>query len=323
MARPTEQAVTAFIALIDKWLMLQGVTYTIHQPDPPAALRETTNHSSPTEQDDIPIFVDQEPSLDDLLLDQEREAALIGSLSAQIDITCMDKELVQATSAQLLHEFTALSLPPAAVTEFASSHIKKQVAVLRKSADHINLPPAFEVMVVSTLEPNGKVDDITTIYPPKDVTWFNFKSSIRRATGSWQSLEAGFPSGYGIKEGEWLYQHAHKFIPAKPIYPLTTAQHFEEMCNTMEQTDTTVLIWHERIWKECQARQKWAAEVRDRRSEYAEDEPLNPDRTPYFEAEFDDYDWGEIDFSEEVEEHRRTYMMPELEGPGEDAMDEE
>ena len=71
---------------------------------------------------------------------------------------------------------------------------------------------------------------------------------------SWQATQAGYPHGYSLEDGKWVYQLTKKSIPRKELHDLKTAQQYREMQNKMKKENLGILVWHEKIWQEAQGR---------------------------------------------------------------------
>ena len=132
---------------------------------------------------------------------------------------------------------------------------------------------------------------------------------------SWQAREAGFPSGYSLADGKWMYQTAARgSAPEKEMYDLVTTEQYRTMRDKMDKDDSVgVLVWHvslnhlfdyllgssgthtkqkDVVWTASQESKARAAEEITVRCDNPEDEPMNEDGTPMFNPTFDP--WKEL-----------------------------
>ena len=79
---------------------------------------------------------------------------------------------------------------------------------------------------------------------PVRASWKQCQDQLTELTKTWQAKEAGYPNGYSLRDGKWLYQTCKGSLVEKPMHDLATAQEYKDMRSLMDKTVAQVLIWH-------------------------------------------------------------------------------
>lgn len=82
---------------------------------------------------------------------------------------------------------------------------------------------------------------------PRLASWRDLQDLLTRTTATWQAEEAGYPKGYGLKHGKWLYQTFESSVPQKHTYDLVAVHQYHEMRSKMDKMGVSVLVWHVRL----------------------------------------------------------------------------
>lgn len=67
---------------------------------------------------------------------------------------------------------------------------------------------------------------------------------LSTATVSWQANLAGFPDGYNLSHGKWMYQVVKDSMPDKEMHELVTTEQYCDMRGKMYNDGVEALVWH-------------------------------------------------------------------------------
>jgi hypothetical protein len=109
------------------------------------------------------------------------------------------------------------------------------------------------VRIVASVETDGETINGIKQHFKKTTTWNDFQAALTSKTATHHSAIAGFPNGYSLADGKWLYniQRGCTIHSAK-LHDLTTEFQYQTMRRICDEPDTKVIIWHERIQEEAQ-----------------------------------------------------------------------
>ena len=133
-----------------------------------------------------------------------------------------------------------------------------------------------------------------TYHLPANISWARMQAALTRMTLGWQAREAGYPHGYTLEHGKWLYSDGK----AGTMVDLATEGDLAKLRKRLRQgEDRQVVVWHERLWDKWEAARIEAGEDREAESERDDwltqngwevwDPFNNPDH-----ADFDRIDFG-------------------------------
>lgn len=144
--------------------------------------------------------------------------------------------------------------------------------------------PTFPVTAVTTLHLDGSPSDRLTYHLPCTTDWPTFLDALRHLSVSWQATEAGYPRGYGPKDGTWWWQR----WPADDFTELVDERAYRELRRLIEDEKRTqpVLLWHTLQRRQAEEARKRTDDLRDRRS-ISGVEPVDEEGWPVYERYFD------------------------------------
>lgn len=230
---------TDLIALLDRFIFLEGCTLNAHPIRPEAILPPLTTDGTP-----IAVQMYATQSLPDHLDAHDRELEEIKLLSARIATLISLQPVFQAADAILDSEFAA-SLPKPQDLKFPS--LAAKIATLRNLQHHVAQPPRpqeFKTYIVTAIDDAGSVDPFTTIYLPVDIDWIGYAEILTKHTQHPKATADGFPDGYTLKEGRWLYQRIVKGQREERFCDLGCEKEFWGMRREMRREGIGVLVWH-------------------------------------------------------------------------------
>ena len=235
----TNALATDLIALLDRFIFLEGCTLNAHPIQPEAIL-------PPLPTDDTPIAVQMyaTQSLSDHLDAHDRELEGFKLLPTRIATLISLQPVFQATDRILDSEFAA-ALPKPQTLTFPS--LAAKIATLRNLQHHVAQPPRpqeFKTYIVTAIDDAGSADPFTTLYLPVDIDWIGYAEILTKHTQHPKTTADGFPDGYTLKEGKWLYQRIVKGKREEKSCELGCEKEFWGMRREMRREGIGVLVWH-------------------------------------------------------------------------------
>jgi hypothetical protein len=228
------------IALLDRFLFLEGCTLTTHPVRP-----ETTLPSLP--RDDTPIDVQMyaTPSLSVHLEAQEKEAQEKKLVASRIAVLSRYSLVTQAANEILDAEFATLpkALQPETTAFKAFSSKLAVLRQLQQRASEPPRPPEFTTHIVTALEESGSASPFTTIYLPRTISWIDYADVLAQYMQRAQAAVGDCPSGRTQQEKKWQYQ---LFVTGKreeKVQELGCEADFRRMRREMKTKRGGVLVW--------------------------------------------------------------------------------
>ncbi|KAK3700569.1 hypothetical protein LTR37_015897 [Vermiconidia calcicola] len=246
------------IGLLDRYLRLTGRTLTSHHSNPTEAITSVAQDAvKDTNDDDVPVSLRIFPavSLSDHLKELERVKQELKDISARVKILYQDEPVVDTAKELLTTEYLRLTRD-VDVFSFRKKSVGDMLAIVRAEQKR-PLEPAFEtftINLVDVLMEDGGSANMATRHINKNTSWNMVQEVLSKMSLSWQATQAGYPHGYSLEDGKWLYQFTKRSIPRKELHDLKTAQQYREMQNKMRKEGLGILVWHEKVWQEAQAR---------------------------------------------------------------------
>lgn len=270
---------------------------TSYEPDVSKAFHDAYTSLQTTERLTAPASVQLFSGFNTAIGDDTEDLA---HLEARLVAKLLDYQLRDAANERLITEHSTL---PAVVQvpRFGSLSWAEKYAQLLFAKEKLRNPPVatFNVKVVTKLLQNGCPESMVPIYLPVSTKWSEFQSAIRDVTGTWQSAEAGFLAGYGLKEGGWVVQYIANGQSTRHV--LRTERQYRDLRSEAQKEtsrENGPVIWHVMIQKASDDAKTRAAELRDVRSKEPNREPMNADGTPMFEPTFEESDWERVAYEE-------------------------
>jgi hypothetical protein len=228
------------IALLDRFLFLEGCTLTTHPVRP-----ETTLPS--LSRDDTPIDVQMyaTPSLSVHLEAQEKEAQEKKLVASRIAVLSRYSLVTQAANEILDAEFATLpkALQPETTAFKAFSSKLAVLRQLQQRASEPPRPPEFTSHIVTALEESGSASPFTTIYLPRTISWIDYADVLAQYMQRAQAAVGDCPSGRTQQEKKWQYQ---LFVTGKreeKVQELGCEADFRRMRREMKTKRGGVLVW--------------------------------------------------------------------------------
>jgi hypothetical protein len=229
---------TDLIALLDRFIFLEGCTLNAHPIQPSATL-------PPLPRDDTPIAVQMyaTPSLSDHLASHDAELEEFTHLATRI-ATLTALPSVRLTADKILDsEFAALLKPQK--LKFPS--LAAKLATLRNLQQHLAQPARpqeFKTYIVTATNDAGSADPFTIIHLPVTIDWLEYAEILTQHTQHAKTTADGFPDGYTLKEGKWLYQRIVQGRREGKFCDLGCEREFKGMRREMRRQGIGVLVWH-------------------------------------------------------------------------------
>jgi hypothetical protein len=234
----TTALATDLIALLDRFIFLEGCTLNAHPIQPSATL-------PPLPTDDTPIAVQMyaTPSLSDHLAAHDRELQESEHLATRI-ATLTALPSVRLTADKILDsEFAALLKPQK--LKFPS--LAAKLATLRNLQQHLAQPARpqeFKTYVVTAIDSSGSADPFTIVHLPVTTSWLDYAEILTQHTQHAKTTADGFPGGYTLKEGKWYYQRIVRGRREEKFCELGCEREFKGMRREMRRQGIGVLVWH-------------------------------------------------------------------------------
>lgn len=196
---------TDLIALLDRFIFLEGYTLTTHPVQPEVTL-------PPIPSDDTPIAVQMyaAPSLSAQLENHDQELREKSLLVTRIATLVKKTSVSQAANALLDAEFASLpdTLTPKTTTY---KSLTSKLATLRERQQRATQPPPppeFKTHIVTALDDPGFASPFTKIYLPYTISWSDYVDLLRNYTRHLLVEGDGDDdvAGSTMPEGKWYYQ---------------------------------------------------------------------------------------------------------------------
>lgn len=234
----TAALATDLIALLDRFVFLEGCTINAHPIQPSTTL-------PPLPLDDTPIAIQMyaTPSLSSHLTAHDLELQESQLLATRIATLINLPSVSQAADKILDSEFAALPKPQ--VLKFPS--LAAKLATLRNLQQRAAQPPRpqeFKTYIVTAINDAGSVDPFTIIHLPVTTDWSEYAEILTKHTQHPKTTADGFPDGYTLKEGRWFYQRIVKGRREEKLCDLSREKEFRGMRREMRREGIGVLIWH-------------------------------------------------------------------------------
>ncbi|GAB7333581.1 hypothetical protein MBLNU13_g05152t1 [Cladosporium sp. NU13] len=205
LADNTNALATSLIALLDRFIFLEGCTLNANPIQPETIL-------PPLPTDDTPIAVQMYATqfLSDHLSAHNRDLQETQLLSTHIATLTNLPSVFETADKILDSEFAAALLKPQDLT-FPS--LAAKLATLRNLQHHVTQPPRpqeFNIYIVTAINDAGSADPFTTIYLPVTIDWVGFAEILAKHTQHAKTTADGCREGYTLKEGKWFYQRIVK-----------------------------------------------------------------------------------------------------------------
>ena len=244
LADNTNALATDLTALLDRFIFLEGCTLNAHPIQPQTIL-------PPLPTDDTPIAVQMYAtlSLSDHLDAHDRELEEVAVLQTRI-ATLTDLPSVLDTADKILDNEFATALTNSQNLNFPS--LAAKLATLRNLQHHVASPrpQEFKTYIVTATNDAGSADPFTTIYLPVTIDWVGYAEILTEHTRHPKTTADGFPDGYTLKEGKWLYQRIVKGRREEKFCELGCEKKFRGMRREMRREGFGVLVWHvSRPWR--------------------------------------------------------------------------
>jgi hypothetical protein len=234
----TAALATDLIALLDRFIFLEGCTLSAHPIQPSITL-------PPLPTDDTPIAVQMyaTPSLSDHLTAHDLDLQESQLLATRIATLTSLPSVSQAADKILDAEFAALPKP--LILKFPS--LAAKLATLRNLQQRAAQPPRpqeFKTYIVTAINDAGSVDPFTIIHLPVTVDWNAYAEILTKHTQHPKTAADGCPEGYTLKEGKWFYQRIVKGRREEGLCDLSCEKEFRGMRREMRREGIGVLVWH-------------------------------------------------------------------------------
>lgn len=226
------------IALLDRFIFLEGCALNVHPTQPSATL-------PPLPVDDTPVAVQMyaTPTLSEHLSAHDLELQESHLLATRIATLTNLPSVSQAADKILDSEFAALPKPQ--ILNFPS--LAAKLATLRNFQHRAAQPPRpqeFKTYIVTAINDAGSVDPFTIIHLPVDIDWIEYAEILTKHTQHPKTTADGFPDGYTLKEGKWFYQRIVKGRREEKLCDLSCEKEFRGMRREMRREGIGVLVWH-------------------------------------------------------------------------------
>lgn len=234
----TTALATDLVALLDRFIFLEGCTLNAHPVQPEDIL-------PPLPDDNIPIAVQMyaTPSLSDHLDAHDAELQESTHLSTRIATLTALPSVRLATDKILDREFAALLKPQ----KLKFSSLTAKLATLRNLQQHLTQPPRpqeFKTYIVTAVNDTGSADPFTIIHLPVTASWLDYAEILTQHTQHWKTTADGFPDGYTVKGGKWFYQRIVKGRREEKFCELGCENEFRGMRRELRREGIGVLVWH-------------------------------------------------------------------------------
>jgi hypothetical protein len=234
----TNALATDLIALLDRFIFLEGCTLNAHPIQPEVTL-------PPLPTDDTPIAVQMyaTPSLSGHLAAHDRELQESQLLATRIATLTQLPSVSQAADKILDSDFAALLKPQ--VLKFPS--LAAKLATLRHLQQHAAQPPRpqeFKTYIVTAINDAGSVDPFTIIHLPVTIDWVEYAEILTKHTQHPKTTADGYIDGYTLKEGKWFYQRIVKGRREEKRCDLSCEKEFRGLRREMRKEGIGVLVWH-------------------------------------------------------------------------------
>jgi hypothetical protein len=238
LATNTTALANDLIALLDRFIFLEGCTLSAHPIQPSATL-------PPLPTDDTPVAVQMyvTPSLSDHLAAHDAELQESTHLATRIATLTALPSVRQTADKILDSEFAALLKPQK--LKFPS--LAAKLATLRNLQQHLSQPARpqeFKTYIVTATNDTGSADPFTTIYLPVTTSWLDYAEILTQHTQYAKTTADGFPDGYTLKEGKWYYQRIVKGRREEKFCDLGCEKELQGMRREMRRMGFGVLVWH-------------------------------------------------------------------------------
>lgn len=234
----TNALATDLIALLDRFIFLEGCTLNAHPT-------RSSNILPPLPTDGTPIAVQMYAtlSLSDHLDAHDRDLQEIQLLQTRI-ATLTNLPSVSETADKILDSEFATALLKPQDLNFPS--LAAKLATLRNLRHHVASPctQEFKTYIVTATNDTGSADPFTTIYLPVTIDWIGYAEILTKHTQHPKTTADGFPGGYTLKEGKWIYQRIVKGRREEKFCELGCEKEFRGMRREMRREGTGVLVWH-------------------------------------------------------------------------------
>jgi len=246
LADNTNALATDLIALLDRFIFLEGCTLNAHPIQLDVIL-------PPLPTDDTPIAVQMyaTQSLSDHLSAHDGELEEIQLLQTRIATLTNLPSVFETADNILDSEFATALLKP---QDLNFPSLAAKLATLRNLQHHVSSPrpQEFKTYIVTATNDAGSADPFTTIYLPVTMDWVGYAEILTQHTQHPRTTADGFPGGYTLKEGKWFYQRIVKGRREEKFCDLGCEKEFRGMRREMRSEGIGVLLWHvSRPWQDC------------------------------------------------------------------------
>lgn len=247
-ASALEAHVQELIYLLDKLLLIKGATVTRAQ-----GLRGPGT-MGPRSWDDVPkalhLFADVTEAEAAHVADDNPAPVSLEALCARATALMAIPATTVAANAPLCAGFATECDISHERAVFANYKVPDQVYQLRFRRQRIRerMIQTFTLIVVTSISPSGLAQSHNVTLHPVEVSWTNFQIALTNATICWQTISAGFDTGYTLEHGRWFYQAARQGRALDDdLKPMTSRAGFERMRAELRVPDTSITVWHVRL----------------------------------------------------------------------------
>lgn len=297
------ERVNDLLALLEQHLQYTGALLTTSRPQLEGAFSHISPEARRRLDSGVPpsLAIYPDVSLETHLEQHEQFTATNRNRAAKISALCLDQSLLSPAHDRLDGEHIQLD-QQWRVAGFEKLSVPQKLAALCEQRQRA-LEPKIELMkiaAVTGLDWDGTPGNVTKYHLPKNASWAGVQEALQTMTTGWRSRESGYPDGYSLSDGAWLYQTTEDDVLRKEFHPLCSESEFHTMRRQMEREGLGIVIWHVILRKESDRLRAEADDIKDVRSRLSDGEPMNKDGTPMFNPTFDPWvdlaNVGEIDF---------------------------
>jgi len=251
MAADANTKADKFLELLEQWLMQRGdlvISSTTNvQPVLDDVAASSWGCRNPAAPPSLVIYPD---------------VILLGSLKDQAEEMEGRKRLEDALG-KLMRDGDTLTAANAKLDTQAqglrgleNESLPQKLVSLRTEQQRAREPKlrTFAVSAVTMTDPrNGDIAEVMEYHLPATTSWESVQQALMDMTISEQAREAGFQSGYGLKDGKWTYQITKNHgIPDKAHHDLTSREEYKRLRRVLIEDGMSVLVWHEILWRKSE-----------------------------------------------------------------------
>ena len=306
-----DKEATELITLLDRYLLLRGELSTWPDNVSSSASAVIATDSTFTARDDVPASLQIYPKVDlgSQLQNLQLERAELGRLTAHIAAICLDSGIVIKAKEMLASAYAAVPRDHAD-DAFSKRGLPEMLALLRTVQQRAVIEAeTFALIAVNGAMSDGSPERMEVYHLPRGASWYEAQQTLTDTTIGWQAREAGYPYGYGLKDGKWIYQVAKGSSLESTKYDLLTTEQYLAMRKRIEEEGVKVMVWHvsrpytccrsvaaytmqELVLKAAHEAEETFEAERDTRCEDPSDEPLDEHGKPIFAPTLDIAQWA-------------------------------